>query len=49
MVTLLNVDEAAHKMYLTKNISVILSEFGAFSGGDGGTTIIEKVSAKYCT
>ena len=28
----------------TSSISVILSEFGAFSGGGGETTIIEKVS-----
>ena len=29
---------------LTLSISVILSEFGAFSGGGGETRIIEKVS-----
>ena len=30
---------------LTSSISVILSEFGAFSGGGGETRIIEKVSS----
>ena len=30
-------------LIITLNLSVILSEFGAFSGGGGETTIIEKV------
>ena len=42
------INVAVHNTLLPWCISVILSEFGAFSGG-GGETIIERVRVKYYT
>ena len=42
------INVAVHDTLLPWCISVILSEFGAFSGG-GGETIIERVRVKYYT